>query len=134
MAFIALSVVDNRRKVDLKQYCRSVTMCRAVVQIMLTSAYMGYGVASLDQDAAEIHMLVDLLRHEFGAKVRHCLQQSQRAILGLEEAHNVYVPKAKESVSRVHARFVEQLYALAMPATSHCESIACRVLDKQGTR
>ena len=37
---------------------------------MLTSAYMGYGVASLDQDAGEIRMLVDLLRREFDAKVR----------------------------------------------------------------
>lgn len=44
-------------------------LCRAVVQVMLTSAYIGYGVASLDQDAAEMHILVDLLRREFDAKV-----------------------------------------------------------------
>ena len=54
----------------------NVTLCRAVVQIMLTSAYIGYGVASLDQDASEIHTLVDLLRQEFGAKVRHCHQST----------------------------------------------------------
>ena len=50
-------------------------LCRAVVQIMLTSAHMGYGVGSLDQDVAEIHMLVDLLRREFDAKARACLRK-----------------------------------------------------------
>lgn len=44
--------------------------CRAVVQILLTSGYIGYGIGSLDQDAEEIHMLVELLREEFGAQVR----------------------------------------------------------------
>lgn len=43
--------------------------CRAVVQIELTSAYIGYGVGSLGQDADEIHMLVNLLRTEFNATV-----------------------------------------------------------------
>ena len=43
--------------------------CRAVVQIELTSAYIGYGVGSLGQDADEIHMLVNLLRTDFNATV-----------------------------------------------------------------
>ena len=44
--------------------------CRAVVQIELSSAYIGYGVGSLGQDADEIHMLVNLLRTEFNATVK----------------------------------------------------------------
>ena len=39
------------------------------MQIELTSAYVGYGVGSLGQDADEIHMLVNLLRTEFNATV-----------------------------------------------------------------
>ena len=77
-------MTEGRKSISRGQMHKgNATMCRAVVQIMLTSAYIGYGVASLDQDAAEIHMLVDLLRREFGAEVRHCSEQSQHAILRL---------------------------------------------------
>ena len=41
-----------------------------MIQIQLKSAYGGYGVACLDQDAKEMHMLVQLLRKKFGAQVR----------------------------------------------------------------
>ena len=41
-----------------------------MIQTQLKSAYGGYGVAGLDQDAEEMHMLVQLLRKEFGAQVR----------------------------------------------------------------
>ena len=37
---------------------------------MLSDSYIGYGVGSLTQDADEMHMLVELLRKEFGAQVR----------------------------------------------------------------
>ena len=37
---------------------------------MLSDSYIGYGVGSLTQDADEMHMLVELLRDEFGAQVR----------------------------------------------------------------
>ena len=37
---------------------------------MLSDSYIGYGVGSLTQDADEMHMLVELLREEFGAQVR----------------------------------------------------------------
>ena len=37
---------------------------------MLSDSYIGYGVGSLTQDSDEMHMLVELLRDEFGAQVR----------------------------------------------------------------
>ena len=40
------------------------------MQIMLSDSYIGYGVGSLTQDADEMHLLVELLREEFGAQVR----------------------------------------------------------------
>jgi len=62
-----------------------------VIQIQLKSAYGGYGVACLDQDAIEMHMLVQLLRKEFGAQVRPAkwLLMHTRMIMSLQIAQPV---------------------------------------------
>ena len=59
---------------------------------MLTSAYVGYGVASLDQDAAEIHVLVDLLDVNLA---RRCDEVSDRLhIMAYFLSCGIYTPRS----------------------------------------
>ena len=89
----------------------------SLVQALLSSSHTGYGCASLDQDAEELHLLARHLKAEYGSQVRG--RKLQRG--GLAAAVRAAGRQASVLCCRLQQAALHRLLLIPLP------SLPCRV-------